>query len=55
MKAKTIKLDDLLNKELKKVAREMKLNDSAFIRKAIMELISRYEMKKEIEKNGRNR
>lgn len=48
MKSKHFKLDDSLNKEVKQVAKEMKINDSALIRKALMEFISRYELKKEM-------
>jgi len=54
MKQKHFKLDDLLNKEIKIVAKELKINDSALIRKAVMEFISRYELKKELSKEEKN-
>lgn len=54
MKQKHFKLDDLLNKEIKIVAAELKINDSALIRKAVMEFISRYELKKELSKEEKN-
>lgn len=48
------KLDELLKREIEEVAKELKLNKSEFIRKAVMEYISRYYYKKEMEEYKQN-
>lgn len=55
MKAKIFKVDELLNKEIKQVAKELKINESELIRRSIMLFISRYELKKEMKEYETNR